>query len=428
MDWIHKAVIRPKIAYGAVVWAHSLTKGIDKSLNKVQRLAMLSITQPLRSTPTAGLEAILGWLPLGIHVQEMGMNTYLRNKDTLKPGWDCIGDTNKLMGHLGVWRALEEDSLNVAYPREKKISEHVWVDSPTEESLDKLELPLALYTDASKEGVNVGYSWVASIGDYVMDEGLISAKDICVYKAELLAVAEALEWLLAKGDKLRDNVIYSDSESVVNTLNGFLAKDELTKRVMMMLRELNRTNRTKVAWVKGHSGNVGNELADVLAKRGAKKARDLMGVEPFMPLLHKEIKSLVHDHFLSIWQERWESLKDCRISKLFYPKIRESRQVVKKSVKELQSLAQIVTGHGLYKNHMRHWVEEMDDDQCSLCGEASENTWHLWEWCPKLAKNRMTIRQLINNGLMLENGLLRFMNYKEITELRAQNEALLPAS
>ena len=89
MEWIHKAIIRPKMTYGAVVWANNLSKTAQAKITKVQRLTLLLITQPLRSTPTAGLEVMMGWIPLHIHAREVGMCTYLKIKSSIQSRWDC---------------------------------------------------------------------------------------------------------------------------------------------------------------------------------------------------------------------------------------------------------------------------------------------------------------------------------------------------
>ncbi len=422
MEWIYKSVIRPKLAYGAVVWAHNITKVIDKKLNGIQRLAMLPITQPLRSTPTAGLEAMLGWMPLSLYIEEAGMMTYLRNKELVKPGWDGVGRQKSCVGHLGTWRSKEEITCTVTYPRERRVSQYVWVEKPKRSSL--WTHPIALYTDASKEKDNVGYSWIASIGDYVIGEATMTAKDISVYKGKMLAIKEALSWLRDHIEISRRNVIYCDSKSVVQVLNGCLAKDELTWDTLKLLREVNQVAHTSVQWVKGHSGIVGNEVVDMLAKNGALEAANISDVKPHMPATQREVKKLMHDHFLREWQLRWETLKSCRISKLFYPKIREDKSIICLAIKKLQALAQSVTGHGLFKKHIKQW-NYIEDYQCSLCGEADEDSWHLWEWCPKLKKEREVIQRRIDTGLNRDLGILQLMNSEKIKSLRARNESLL---
>ena len=346
IEWIHKAMVRPKLAYGAVVWAHKLTKGMENKLNKVQRLAMLPITQPLRSTPTSGLEALLGWIPLCAYVQEAGMNTYIRNKNTVIPGWDGIGRQNVTTGHLGAWRKRERSIPKLACPRDNRVSEYIWLQEWPD--TEKFEHPLALYTDASKSGDNVGYSWIASIGDFIIDWDTLCAKDISVHKAEMLAIKEALSWTKEHAERTRDTVIYSDSNSVVQALNGSLAKDTLTRDTRMLMRDISGITSVTIQWIKGHSGITGNELVDMMAKHGAKAAQQMADTKPHMYLSIKEVKRLIHEHFIEEWQRRWDALNGCRISKLFYPLVRESRKVVLLKVRELQKLAQCVTGHGLF--------------------------------------------------------------------------------
>ena len=398
-----------------------------KELDKVQRLTMLSMTHPLRSTPTAGMEAMLGWIPLSIHAREVGMNTYLRNKKLVRAGWDGIGKYHLVKGHLGVWREIEDRCIGISYPREEKVSENIWMEEVKEVEDNReweMELPLAVYTDASKEGANIGYCWIATIGDYIIEEEMSLAKDISVYKAEMLAIKEAVSWLKENAERNRSIIIYSDSKSAVQVLQGNKAKDILAKETMWALRELTSTYRTKVSWIKGHSDITGNEVADAIAKKGALEATALLDTKPHMPVTYRELKKKINCHFIKEWQIRWESLKDCRISRLFYQEVGDRPWVTKLPIKELQQIVQFVTGHGLYRGHLRNW-NELESDQCSLCGEADENTWHLWEWCPMLTKERNEIRSLMKSGLTLERGVLRIVKSTKVMEICGRNEAIL---
>ncbi len=91
MNWVHTSVITPKITYGAVVFASHLTLPLIKRLKRMQRLALLPIFQPLQSAPAAFPEVILGWIPLDLLVQKMGLNTYIRIKRTTPKNWDGLG-------------------------------------------------------------------------------------------------------------------------------------------------------------------------------------------------------------------------------------------------------------------------------------------------------------------------------------------------
>ncbi len=143
-----------------------------------------------------------------------------------------------------------------------------------------------------------------------------------------------------------------------------------------------------------------------------------------MPVTTKGIKEIIHEKTLEEWQLTWDSLRSCRISRLFYPRVRESKDIVRLSVRKLQTLTQTVTGHGLFKKHLMLW-NDIDEYQCSLCGEADEDSWHLWEWCPTLMTERNAIKNQINTGLSQELGILKLMTSEKMKGLWAMNESLL---
>ena len=82
LEWIYMGIVRPIVSYGCIVWLYSLKqKGILKDLTKLQRKACLMITRGMNSTPTAGMEAILGLEPLDIHLKGIALSTYARIKN-----------------------------------------------------------------------------------------------------------------------------------------------------------------------------------------------------------------------------------------------------------------------------------------------------------------------------------------------------------
>lgn len=101
-------------------------------------------------------------------------------------------------------------------------------------------------------------------------------------RMEMMAVIEALRWCYRYG--FHDNVIiYSDSKYVIDGYIEYMAKwkeNGWTKKK----GELKNVDLWKIldkscgfvdielVWVKGHNGNEFNEMADVLAKKGAEVA------------------------------------------------------------------------------------------------------------------------------------------------------------
>ncbi len=87
-------IVRPKIMYGAIVWANRATN-YKKHLDRVQRLGLLAMVHVQRSTPTAGLEAILDVMLLDLHAQCAAVKAVLRVWDGNQRSWDGIS-----LGHL----------------------------------------------------------------------------------------------------------------------------------------------------------------------------------------------------------------------------------------------------------------------------------------------------------------------------------------
>ncbi len=418
MEWLFRAVIQPKLSYGSVIWSGHQTKAIRAKLTRTQRLCLLSIIHPLRSAPTAGLEAMMGWLPLPLHVEDVGFNTFLRIKQQLDSSW--VDDDGK--GHVGIWKKKERVSLQGPIPMMNSIRRNVWHNAnSTNRNHLKKKYMIQVYTDASKQGDNVGYAWAACAGDFVIEERIYSAKEIDIHCAETMAIREALSWIKELQSLDCAFRVISDSQSAITVLCGHEAKDYITYEAMTLLSQIK--SPLQVIWTKGHSKNTGNELADALARVGAEEAIRMSYSSPFMPVSCKTLKKRSAVNQISYWQDIWDDKIDCRVSKLFVPVVGPKKSLHLSS-NELQSLSQILTGHGLFRRHLRHW-NEIDSISCSLCGEGDEDSWHLWKYCPALQKERSSTTALIKGGVPWHGAILKFFKCDKIKELFASNEALL---
>ncbi len=423
MEWVYKMIVRPKITYGAVVWAAHINKSNRNRLEKVQRLAALSVSQPLRSAPTAGLENMMGWIPLHLHAQSVGLCAYNRiSKQSMTVRWDGHGSKPRSLGHLGLWSRELQSILPKNFPMEDRKQHLIW--GKESKSSSRPSQTVRIYTDASKKGNRVGYGFCACIGDTIIAETFFSAWGIGVHRAELISIGEALSWIKESNSENCHFHIQSDSQSAVSILCGHKATDDTTRHILTLLWEVREYHRVDVTWVRGHDNVTGNEYADYLANQGANMAMNLSFCEPYTPITYDQAKKLIIKSFIQKWQNEWNDRMDCRISKLFMPLVSTERKNSLMSTKELQQLSQIVTGHGLYKRHLRHW-NEIEDYSCSLCLEEYEDTWHIWNLCPCLSKDRYVALSTAQNGRPLERVLLTFFQSKRIKELVASNETLL---
>lgn len=109
-------------------------------------------------------------------------------------------------------------------------------------------------------------------------------------RMELTAVIRALEALKRPGLQIH---VYSDSRYVLSGIEEWLPawkarswktssrKPVLNQDLWQQLDQLNQQHQVVWHWVKGHSGNAGNEKADELANRGIEELPGFsLGVMP----------------------------------------------------------------------------------------------------------------------------------------------------
>ncbi|XP_063904786.1 uncharacterized protein LOC135123839 [Zophobas morio] len=77
--WIYAAIVRPMLCYGTLVWwLTARQKTTVLQLEHVQRMASLSVTGAMRTTPTGAMETLLCLAPLNLYIEEAAMWTSLR--------------------------------------------------------------------------------------------------------------------------------------------------------------------------------------------------------------------------------------------------------------------------------------------------------------------------------------------------------------
>lgn len=141
--------------------------------------------------------------------------------------------------------------------------------SKIKNSLKKLPAGINIYTDGSYSNTNKIGSWafVVANGQNLLYEAagiltspptdLTSQSAIC----EVTAGIKALEWVKTSG--FTSITVYSDCNLVTETATGYYkAKQSYTKEFKALVDE-----HPEVEWkhVKGHSGNPGNDHADMLS-------------------------------------------------------------------------------------------------------------------------------------------------------------------
>jgi ribonuclease HI len=262
VHWIYTAVVRPTLLYGILVWWPALRVGTNlRCLERVQRLASLSITGALRSTPSHALDIMLHLLPLNILSKQLAETSAIRLRSTLQ--WKG-GD----YGHCGI---LNGNPSRVDYATPKCLFDRCYETIVPSREAWREGVPgggdsVSFYTDGSKLHDRVGF------GVFSQDLGIKLAfrlPDHCsVYQAEVLAIKEVADWLGRNVLSTNAVNIYSDSQAAVKSLGSMFLNTITAQNCRASLNEMAKQFKIRLIWVPGHRNILGNCRADQLARLG----------------------------------------------------------------------------------------------------------------------------------------------------------------
>ena len=408
--WIHMAIVRPKLCYGSLVWANNLSGGAKKTMRKVQRLALLAATHPLRSTPSKGMEVALGVIPLDLHAEREATKARMRTRPLLKDKWDGLGITRK-KGHRRHW----DDILRKVIPPDHT-TDHMparlnWFQDTV------VTLPdVTIYTDGSAgENKSGGYGWAACRGPHVIEEGSGGLSNATAFQAEIFALKEAATWVALQDKDYNSFNIISDSRSALCAVQSTMISSTTVWAAAEMLRQAAEKKPLQLEWTKGHSNCTGNEFSDFLAKKGRGA-----NTKTRLPWSSQSIKGEIHKLFLKKWQRQWNTEPTCRNTRAILPTVDERRfRVGRITRQKLNLICQAVTGHGLFAGHLSKW--RSIEEKCKLCEEEAETSAHLWLRCPALEVRRRAIQEDIS-GVALLGEIYNFFTSDQIAELMVSNE------
>ena len=65
-------------------------------------------------------------------------------------------------------------------------------------------------------------------------------------------------------------------------MGSYIITGKVVSETKLILYQISEVNNVEVRWIKSHIGQLGNEVADRLAKRGS--CQEISGVAPMLPI------------------------------------------------------------------------------------------------------------------------------------------------
>ena len=397
MKWIFTAIIRPRLTYAAAIWIGG-TKSIhnQKLLESAQRLATKLVTGCMPSTPKTALDKITNLTPITLWLEEEAIKGALR----LQSGghWEtvpAIPSRGNLQSHIKTINDLTEDIPILRKTKDTMVTKlsldtKFTIEIPDKETYQELpsnENTIQCYTDGSMINESVGSGiFIKSSTELIHEESIHLGTSSTVFQAEMYGVQKTADVLLEK--KIIDkNIIFNcDSQAAIKALDSLKIKSKTTQTTLETLNTLATNNTVLLRWIPAHSGYVGNEKADDLAKDGANNMNSTCTT---LPIPGCVINSTLKNRTARKWEIRRSKEQSSFFSTMWREKF--TKDIEKLSKNNLRIATHILTGHAALNYHLNKYKPMNIKKACPHCSDADETITHYLGKCSKWSYQRFLI-------------------------------------
>ncbi|XP_023218574.1 uncharacterized protein LOC111620812 [Centruroides sculpturatus] len=211
-----------------------------------------------------------------------------------------------------------------------------------------------------------------------------------INQAESLAILKSLEHIQRTiNNRTKEEItIISDSRVALHQIKAMNTKFKLIKDIIHMVSNL-KSNHIKVHfhWTKGHSGEIGNDKADFLAK----KAISHLNGPTFSLVPYNWVKNQLKEFTINRWQERWATETTGRVTFNFFPDVK-GRDKLSHFNPDFH-ITQYITGHGGFKQYLNRFLNK--GTSICECQEEDETPEHILFTCVKHVTHRKQLKHVM---------------------------------
>ena len=138
---------------------------------------------------------------------------------------------------------------------------------------------------------------------------------------------------------------------------------------------MGKQNHVSIAWIPGHAGVYGNEMADYAAKSGFKS--EMHGPEPFITIPYANCVSVVKDWSTDRWKSMWNKRKDCLRMKesVGWMSSRLTIHLLNHKSPQLNRVVHVLTEHCNLQRHKKT-TGRAESSLCPKCSLEDETPNH----------------------------------------------------
>ena len=320
------------------------------------------ISSAFPGTPTGALEILLNIIPS----EEFLLAEAVRGsyRITVSGLWheNRVGSFGKTKNHVNVCNEARRFSPLLHIPADRIKKTKVFEKSFECQIMDKKNAikfesvlnsnTVKVYTDGSKLNGRVGAFFFAkypnnSPKQAIFHLGIYST----VFQTKVSAIAEVAKNLLWEKMHNQSMVVLIDCQAAIKALVKCTVPSITVLNCIRNLNQLGKQNYVSIAWIPGHAGVYGNEVADYVAKSGSKSK--MHGPALFITVPYASCVSTVKDWSTDRWKSMWNEWKDClRMNEsVGWTSSRLTIRLINLKRPKLNRVEQVLTG---YCNLQRH--------------------------------------------------------------------------
>lgn len=363
------------ITYAAPVWYKNIVT-IGKRLKSIQRKPLLSITKAYKTVSNNALNVLANLPPVHLRIEkEIEMHNIINHEKEFL--WkDKVFNSNNITNRIDKWQVHPAKKLRFTFNKE--------VSEGTEYNI---------FTDGSYNEAGGGSAFVVIKSQKIIETKQYSLPNYSNnFEAEAMAITKALEYITSQHNTNTYQIL-TDSLSVLQGINNAESLNPYIFKIKELLHRLTITNRVILTYVKGHSGNIGNEIADELAKKAIKYG-EIINLPCSKNFINKELHKKIYRKWNQLW-ENYKTLHKSYIHNWFH----NIYQIPCEFIANYQ-ISQILSGHGRFPHYLFRFrirthrtcpcnLEEVDlDHYFTICKLTEKHRLQLKKYCMNLTQNR----------------------------------------